>query len=41
MQEATLMDWSLITEREGGYKIGGGGGHVTFYPYESGGGGEF
>ena len=24
---------------EGGYKTGGGGGHVKFYPYEKGGGG--
>ena len=23
---------------EGGYKTGGGGGHVKFYPYEKGGG---
>ena len=24
----------------GGYKTGGGGGHVKFYPYEKGGGAE-
>ena len=29
----------LVTHyREGGYKTGGGGGHVKFYPYEKGGG---
>ena len=31
-----VRDWSLITGR-GGYKTGGGGGHVKFYPYEKGG----
>ena len=31
-----LREWSLITGR-GGYKTGGGGGHVKFYPYEKGG----
>ena len=31
-----LRDWSLITGK-GGYKTGGGGGHVKFYPYEKGG----
>ena len=31
-----LRDWSLITGR-GGYKTGGGGGHMKFYPYEKGG----
>ena len=29
----SLRDWSLITGR-GGYKTGGGGGHVKLYPYE-------
>ena len=33
-----VRDWSLITGR-GGYKTGGGGGHMKFYPYEKGGGG--
>ena len=33
-----LRDWSLIMGR--GYKTGGGGGHVKFYPNERG-GGEF
>ena len=28
-----FRDWSLITGR-GGYKTGGGGGHVKFYPYK-------
>ena len=29
----------LVTNyREGGYKTGGGGRHVKFYPYEKGGG---
>ena len=32
-----IRDWSLITGRGGGYKTGGGGGHVKFYPYEKGG----
>ena len=40
-----VRDWSLIMGRggegEGGYKTGGGGGHVKFYPYKMGGGGEF
>ena len=38
-----VRDWSLITERGGGYKMGGGGaikweggGQVKFYPYEKG-----
>ena len=31
-----LRDWSITTG--GGCKIGGGGGHVKFYPYEKGGG---
>ena len=33
---SVLRDWSLITGRGGGYKMGGGG-HVKFYPYEKGG----
>ena len=39
---ARVRDWSLIKERGrgGGYKTGGGGGQVKFYPYEKGGGGE-
>ena len=32
----SVRDWSLIMGR-GGYKTGGGGGHVKFYPYEKGG----
>ena len=34
--QLTVRDWSLITGR-GGYKTGGGGGHVKFYPCEKGG----
>ena len=34
----SVRDWSLITGRGGGYKTGGGGGHVKFYPYKKGGG---
>ena len=31
----SLRDWPLSTGRGGGgYKTGGGGGHVKFYPYE-------
>ena len=30
--KALLRDWSLITGRGGGYKTGGGEGHVKFYP---------
>ena len=33
----SIRDWSLITGRGGGYKTGGGGGHMKFYPYEKGG----
>ena len=33
-----LRDWSLITGRGGGYKMGGGG-HVKFYSIRKGGGG--
>ena len=33
-----LRDWSLITGRRGGCKMGGW--HVKFYPYEKGGGAE-
>ena len=32
-----VRDWSLITRREGVYKIAGGGGGVKFYPCEKGG----
>ena len=35
-----VRDWSLIKGRGGGYKTGGGGGHVKFYAYEKGGGGK-
>ena len=31
-----FKEWSLIMGR-GGYKTGGGGGQVKFYPYEKGG----
>ena len=33
-----VRDWSLITGRKG-YKTGGVGQHVKFYPYAKGGGG--
>ena len=37
INDGFYMDWS----RGGvGYKMGGGGGHVKFYPYEKGGGGK-
>ena len=36
-----LRDWSLITGRGGGYKTGGGGGHVKFYPCGKGGHNKF
>ena len=37
-----LRDWLLITGRGWrGYKTGGGGGQVKFYPYKKGGGGSF
>ena len=36
LQYEYVRDWSLITGR-GGYKTGGGGGHVKFYRYEKGG----
>ena len=32
-----FRDWSLITGRGAGYKMGGGG-LVKFYPYKKGGG---
>ena len=32
-----FRDWSVITGRGGGYKTGGGGGLVKFYPYKRGG----
>ena len=35
----SIRDCSLNTRR-GGYKTGGGGGHVKFYPCEKGGGGR-
>ena len=35
----SIRDWSLIRGRGGGYKTGGGGGQVRFYPYKKGGGG--
>ena len=36
-----VRDWSLITGRGGGYKTGGGGGHIKFYPcIKAGGGGR-
>ena len=33
-----LQEWSLITGRGGGYKMGGGGVSSVFYTYKNGGG---
>ena len=36
-----FRDWSLITGSGGIQKMGGGGDHTKFCPYEKGGGAEF
>ena len=33
VHQLSFRDWPLITGRGGGYKTGGGGGHMKFYPY--------